>query len=145
MAGNIRSLLRSGWGYDVLYNAPRVKQGDLAAAAGNGGFLSVANPEGRDIVIHALIIRLTTANGGALTVDCGTAANGTTSSDNLLDGLNVNQTGIFTNVSDPGTNGEAGQVLTSTQYVTGTTSGAVTSVAGTYELHYTIKDPSLSA
>lgn len=92
---------------------------DLSGAAANAGdILSIANPEGASVVIIRAVLHIETASNGAATVDVGVAANGTTLSDNLIDGANINATGAYDNIVDKGTNGKEKQLWTSTQYVT---------------------------
>lgn len=76
-----------------------------AAAAGNAGILSLANPEGKDLIITRFIISTTTASAGATTIDAGVDADGTGSSDTLLDGVAINAVGIRDNIQDQAGNG----------------------------------------
>lgn len=110
----------------------------LTAAAGNGGALAWANPEGATIIITKVIVNVTTVATGACTLDIGTAANGTTSNDTLLDGLDVNAAiGLFDNVTNKGTNGLPTKLLTSSQFVTATVaSGTVTGLVGQVYIGY---------
>ncbi len=78
----------------------------------------------------------------ACTGDFGTAANGTTSSDNLLDGVDLNAaTGVFDNVDDQGTNGKSRQRLDAkggaTDFITGSkATGAAAGVVGNAYIFY---------
>lgn len=112
--------------------------GDLATVATAGGVLSVANPENTSILVDRVILDVTTASTGAATVDVGVAANGTTSSDTLLDGLDVNTaTGTFDNVDSQGTNGNSVVKVTSSQFITASqASGDVTGLVGKYYIRY---------
>ena len=59
------------------------------------------------IVITEIIVYVSTVSTGAATLDIGIAANGSTSADNLIDGLDVHSaTGVFSNVVNGGTNGK---------------------------------------
>ena len=114
----------------------------LAAADTGGGILSWQNPEASAIVVTRLIIDLTTKATAACTADFGTAANGTTSSDNLIDGVDLNAaTGVFDNISDKGSSGKEKQRLDatggSTDYITGSkATGAAAGLAGSAYIFY---------
>jgi len=61
-----------------------------------GGVLSLANPEGVDLIVTKLVLNVTTAATAACTVDAGVAANGTTLNDDLIDGQDVHTAaGVF--------------------------------------------------
>lgn len=80
----------------------------LAALDTGGGVLSLANPEGVDLIIPTggLVIDVTTAATAACTLNAGIAAAATTPSDTLIDGVDVNTAaGVFDNGDDAGTNG----------------------------------------
>ena len=82
----------------------------VALTAGNTNDFAFAwqNPEAVKIIVERVIVHLTTAGGtGSSVLDVGTAANATTASDNIIDGLDLNTTGLFDNISDGGTNGKA--------------------------------------
>lgn len=82
----------------------------LTAATTNavGGVLKVPNPEGVELFVTRLVLNITTKSTGAATVDAGIDDDGTTSADNLIDGLNVNAAaGVFDNIENGGTSGLA--------------------------------------
>lgn len=110
----------------------------LSALDTAGGVLSLANPEGADIVVTRLVLNVTTKATAACTVDAGIAANGTTSSDNLIDGLDVGTAaGVFDNVDNGGTNGKAHQKWGSTEYLTASMStGAAAGLVGYAYVEY---------
>ncbi|MGV3616108.1 MAG: hypothetical protein ACO1SV_12300 [Fimbriimonas sp.] len=110
----------------------------LSALDTGGGVLSIANPEGVDLYVERLILEIDTASTGACTVDAGIAANGTTSSDNLVDGLDVNAAaGGFDNIKNGGTNGKAGQKWGASQYLTiSRASGAAAGLVGEAHIRY---------
>lgn len=102
-----------------------------------GGVLSLANPEGVDLIITRLILKLTTASTGAATVDGGIAADGETSSDTLIDGLDVNAAaGVFDNIDDQGTNGQSVLAWSASQYLTITASATVAGLVGYAYIEY---------
>jgi hypothetical protein len=89
----------------------------LAALDTAGGVLSIANPEGVPLIVTKVVIDLITKSTGAGTLDVGIAANGTTTADNLIDGLDVNAAaGAFGSPS--GTNGLPAKKWGVTEYLT---------------------------
>jgi hypothetical protein len=114
--------------------------GSLTAVTGAtaGGIMSVANPLGVDLIITRFVIRISTGSTGAATGDFGVAADGTTSSDVLLDGVNMQTTGALDNIENQGTNGVSSRTWSSTQFVTGTASATLAGLVGTYYIQYII-------
>jgi len=91
----------------------------LANVDTGGGVVSLANPEGVDLLVTKLILETSVAATAACTLDAGIAAAATTLSDNLIDGLDVNAAaGVFDNVDDQGTNGKVTQSWDSDEYLT---------------------------
>ena len=115
----------------------------LGAADTGGGVLSWKNEEGAAIIIRRILLDVTTKATGACTIDVGTTdASATTSSDNLLDGLDINtSTGVFDNLNDTdnGTNGKLLQKLADGKWVTGSkASGAAAGTVGFAYIEYVI-------
>lgn len=112
----------------------------LADADSAGGVLSVANPEGVEILITEVIIQVDTVATAACTIDVGVAADGTTSSDTLIDGQDVNgATGRFDNINEAGGNGGRDRALASTEYITGSMkTGAAADLVGYAIIHYRV-------
>jgi hypothetical protein len=116
------------------------QNGALKVALGHadtaGGVLSLANPEGVDLIVTKLVIDAITAATAACTVDAGIAANGTTSADNLIDGQDVNAAaGAFGSPS--GSNGKLAKLWKSNEYLTiSKASGAATGLAGNAYIEY---------
>lgn len=110
----------------------------LAALDTAGGVLSVANPEGASLIVTRLILDVTTKSTAACTVDAGIAANGTTSADNLLDGLDVGTAaGVFDNTENGGTNGKGAKKWGASEYLTASmASGAAAGLAGYAYIEY---------
>ncbi len=110
----------------------------LAAGASAGGVLAWQNPEAGAIIVTGLVIDLTTKSTAASTCDFGTAANGTTSNDGLIDGLDTGTAaGTFDNNTDKGTNGKTRQRLAAGAYVTGSqATGAAAGLAGYAYISY---------
>ncbi len=106
------------------YATPKMAKVALASGDENDFAFAWQNPERTPIIVTRVLVDITTAGGTASAVlDIGTAANATTKSDNLIDGLDVNTTGIFDNITDGGTNGKSRQRLDAkggtTDYITG--------------------------
>lgn len=102
-----------------------------------GGVLSLVNPEGADVIIKRVTLDITTASTGAATVDAGIDTDGTTSSDNLLDGLDVNAAaGVFDNVDDQGTNGQSCVKWPAGEYLVITASATVAGLVGNAYIEY---------
>lgn len=116
--------------------------GALAAVDTGGGIFSWQNPESGEILIEHVALKVTTKTTGACSADVGTTAtNATTSSDNLIDGQDINAAaGTFTNAANGGTNGKPAQRLASGKWVTGSVvaSGASAGLVGTYEIYYQV-------
>ena len=135
----------TGTGADINRGALKKVTGALAAEDTAGGVFSWANPEAGDIIVeHVALVVTTTATGGC-SIDVGTTATtATTSSDNLIDGKDVNDAaGTFTNLESAGTNGKSAQRLASGKWVTasvdkGGASGASAGLVGTYEIYYRV-------
>lgn len=89
-----------------------------AIGTGGGGLLSVLNPEGVDLLITNVVVDVTTASTGAGTADLGIAADGTTSADNLLDGIDFNADAVLDSATNKGTNGKTVLRWGATEYLT---------------------------
>jgi len=107
-----------------------------ATTTTGGGVLSIANPEGVDLYVTRLVLNISTQSTGAATVDGGIAADGTTSSDTLIDGKSVATAGVFDNIKDGGTNGKAGQKWGASQYLTITASATTAGMVGEAIISY---------
>lgn len=102
-----------------------------------GDVLSLANPEGADLIITRFILNITTEATGSATADAGVAADGTTSSDTLLDGVNIGAAAaIFDNIDDQGTNGQSVLLWGSSQYITVTPSASAAGLVGYAYVEY---------
>jgi hypothetical protein len=112
----------------------------LAALDTAGGVLSWANPEGAAIIITGIVLDVTTKATGACTIDVGYAANGTTSADSIMDGLDVGTSiGTFNNVDNKGDNGLGSHStkMSSTQFITASkASGAAAGLVGNAYITY---------
>jgi len=121
--------------------AVKIAKVALAAKDTGGGVLAWANPEVASIIIERIILDVTRAATAACTIDVGTTAtSATTSSDNLIDGVDVNTAvGVFDNITDKGNNGKSKQKLESGKWVTGSkASGAAAGLAGYAYIFYIV-------
>lgn len=118
--------------------ATKVARVALAAVDSGGGVFSWANPEAAAVLVTRVILDVTTQTSGACTLDVGmTATNGTTSADNLIDGLSLATAGLFDNIEDQGTNGTSRQKVATGKWVTGSVaSGASSGLVGYAYIHY---------
>lgn len=115
-----------------------VKKVALAATTGATQALSWVNPEGATILVHGLAVSVTTASSGACTIDAGVASSGATSADTLIDGASIAAIAVLDNVKNAGTNGASAQLVTSTQYITITTSVATATLVGSAYITYSL-------
>ena len=125
----------------LIAGGVKMAETTLAALDTGGGVAAWANPEAGAIAIIRCLIDVTTVSTGAATIDIGTTAvSATTTSDNLLDGLDVNAaTGLFDNLLSPGTNGKALQRLAAGKWVTASmASGACAGLAGSLYVLYIV-------
>lgn len=93
-----------------------VKVAEVALTAGivNAFALAWENPETVPIIVTRVLIDITTAGGTATAVlNVGTAGDATTTSDNLLGGIDANVTATYDNLlaADAGSNGKTVQKL----------------------------------
>lgn len=112
-----------------------VLSGDLTAVTGTtvGGMLQLANPFGQTVYILDVLLDVTTEATGAATADVGVAADASTGSDTLLDGVDVGSAAILANnIDNKGTNGRRSRKWTASQYINGTASATLAGLVGTY-------------
>jgi hypothetical protein len=108
--------------------------------AATNGILAWANPEPVSIIITRVLLDITTIATAACTFDIGTTAvSATTTSDNLLTGVDAHAaTGLFDNITDKGTNGKSKQKLASGKWVTlDEKTGDATGLVGNLYIEYT--------
>jgi hypothetical protein len=109
-------------------------QGSLTASDAAAGVFSLENTYGTDLIVRRVTLDVTTAATSTpnCELDIGTAATAILS-DNLIDGVNVNSTGLFDNYGDSGTNGKFKQKWVSGEFLTASMSaGATAALVGTY-------------
>lgn len=84
-----------------------VRVAKVALTAGNANAFAFAwqNPESSKILVHRVLVDITTAGGTASSVlDVGVVADATSTADTLIDGLDLNAAALSDNVSNGGTN-----------------------------------------
>jgi hypothetical protein len=111
----------------------------LAAVDTAGGVFAWQNPTGAAIIVDRVVLDVTTVATGACTVDVGmTPTSAVTSADNLIDGVDVNAaTGLFSNLSAPGTNGTEEQKVAAGKWVTASkATGASAGIVGSATILY---------
>jgi hypothetical protein len=125
-------------------NGVRVAKVRAAGAAQNAQSFAWQNPESTKIIIFKAILHVFDAEdvGVGTLMDIGVAANGTTSSDTLLDGVAITATGLFDNITNKGTSGKPQVIVDekngTNDYVTGTVNTATgASFTGCVYLFYT--------
>ena len=121
---------------DVSKYAGTWIKGSLTASDAAGGVLSEENSYGSDLVVLRVVIMVTTgASDSAVRVDIGTASDATTSSDNLIDDLNVSDIGLYDNLDDKGSNGNTVLKWGSGQFINASrVAGATSGLVGTYAI-----------
>lgn len=114
----------------------KVAMNGVASTSG-GGLLAWANPENSAIIIDRVEIDVLTKSTGAANVSIGTAANGTTSSANLIDTYAIGGTEkVVNNIDDKGANGKSVQKMTTSQFVTATGSATTAGLVSNIYIHY---------
>jgi len=109
---------------------------DLTGTASSASvFAAIANPHGQPLLITNRFLVATTPSSGASTLDIGVAANATTLSDTLIDGVSGATAGVL---QAAGSNDALGRTWGATQFVTvAEASGDVNGLVGTLVIEYT--------
>ena len=80
---------------------------DLASGAANAFAFAIQNQEDTDCLILQVVVDITTAGGTATSVlDIDAVDGATATGDDIIDGLDLNATGISDNITNGGTNGD---------------------------------------
>ena len=80
---------------------------DLASGNANAFVFAIQNPEDVDCLITRVIVDITTAGGTANSVlDIDTVDGATATGADIIDGLDLNATGISDNITNGGTDGD---------------------------------------
>jgi len=122
----------------------KVAKGTLKAGNANAFAFVWKNPEASKIIVTRVLINITTAGGTSSSVlDVGVVANATSTADTLIDGLNLNATGIFDNITDKGDDGKSRQVVDenggTNDYITGKILDQnAAALVGKYYIFYTV-------
>lgn len=99
-------------GYPTFYNDMKMVR--IALTPGNANAFAFAwqNPESTKIIVHKVVIYRTAAGGtGSSVLDVGPADAATGTADTIIDGLDLNATGLADSIADGGTNGLERSVL----------------------------------
>ena len=90
----------------VVYVARRYIVEGLASGNANAFAFAVQNPEAVDCIVTNVIVDITTAGGTASAVlNVDVVTNATSTGDSIIDGLDLNATGVADRHDDAGTNG----------------------------------------
>lgn len=90
----------------IAYVMKRYIVEDLASGNANAFAFAVQNPEGVDCVVTNVIVDITTAGGAPSSVlDVDVVADATSTGDKIIDGLDLNATGVADRHDNAGTNG----------------------------------------
>ena len=90
----------------IAYVMNRYIVEDLAPGNANAFAFAVQNPEGVDCVVTNVIVDITTAGGTASSVlDIDVVADATSTGDTIIDGLDLNATGVADRHDNAGSNG----------------------------------------
>lgn len=122
-------------------SVPRTMMLDLDADTGAGGVLAVQNTEG-DRLVTGLALNVTTPATGTPSLDAGIAADGSTSSDTLIDGVPVGAAaGVFTAADGAGNNGATARLWPAGQWLTISASADPAGLVGRAHVTYTLAEP----
>ena len=89
----------------------------------SGQILAIQNPNPYPVIVELTEVYIKAIPDGACSLDIGVAVDGSTSSDNLMDGIALHTAPVntvYNNIEDPGTNGKYGQYCPAGYYVTAT-------------------------
>lgn len=120
----------------------KVAKGVLSPGSANAFAFAWQNPESSKILITKFVANKSAAGGTATSVlDVGSGATATTHNDNLIDGADLNSTGILDNITNKGTDGLPQIILDekggTTSFITGQIlTAAAASLAGKYYIFY---------
>lgn len=142
--GSLRTYLSAtaGWfALNAFTQHDGIIKAKFALVAGTsttgGDVISWANPTGEVIIVENVILDVTTQASGAPTLDVGVAANGATTSDTIIDGVDIGTAPIVASaINAPGTDGGADRKMTGTQYITGTPSSTAAALVGSCVVLY---------
>jgi len=112
---------------------------DKSSSAAGGAF-SLENTYGSDLIVTRLIVYVETAevSAGSCAIDVGTDSDGTSSSDNLLDGLDMKATGSTDNIeqrADGDTGTRTTAIWEDDEFIVGTLSSTGTELVAWFAVH----------
>lgn len=113
--------VRTGSHFSALVAGASMKRSiAIAATKESGQVVAIANTEDTAVIVKRAVLHVKTASTGACTLDIGIAADATTSSDNLMDGLSTAgvPVGIYDNIENQGSNGRSSVYWPSGSYLT---------------------------
>lgn len=122
----------------------KVAKGTLKAGNADDFAFAWENPEASKIIVTRVLINITTAGGtGSSVLNVGVVANATSTANTLIDGLGLNATGIFDNITDKGNSGKSRQVVDenggANDYITGKILAQnAAALVGKYYIFYTV-------
>jgi len=122
----------------------KVAKGTLTAGNADAFAFVWENPEASKIIVTRVLINITTAGGTDSSVlDVGVVAGATSTADTLINGLDLNATGIFDNITDKGINGKSRQIVDENgginDYITGKIlAQKADALVGKYYIFYTV-------
>lgn len=117
-----------------------LKKALTATTATTGGAVAaINNDSGEDRIITDVFVDVTTKSTGVALLDIGVAANGTTTNDSLIDGVDVNAAvGLFDLVINAGTNGKNARRWDSGQFITVTGNASTAGLVGNLYIKYVV-------
>lgn len=122
----------------------KIAKGSLTPGDAGDFAFTWQNPEASKIIVTRVLINITTAGGTDSSVlDVGVVADAASTANTLIDGLDLNATGIFDNITDKGENGKSLQVVDenggTNDYITGKILVQdAAALAGKYYILYTV-------
>jgi len=122
--------------YDILVT---VASGSLTAGIQHAKIFSWQNTAASaSIIVHKVLINITTGSSAAAKINVGQAAT-EVESDNLIDGAALDSIDILNNYDDQGGNGTGAVLVADDQWITGyeDNSAASTGLVGKYYIFYT--------
>jgi len=136
VGGPPRGSLVAGSSSSVSYKMSSIIWQRMALGTGTAVAVQIQNPLGVTCIIENTFVNIIDWSPTTTTIDIGTGATASATSDNLIDGLTIGgattTTGGFSAVNSGGTNGKACQVWGPTAYVVGKASATATT--GVYDV-----------
>jgi len=129
-----------GYFSDTSYGADGVWiTGSLTASDTAGAVFNWQNDQDVDVIVDLILVDVTTVATAACTLDIGyTATSAATSSDTMIDGVDVNaSTGVKNSIKNAGSNGVNAVRVVKAKWITASKkTGATAGLVGKYYIHY---------